>query len=389
VSRAAFCLFLLLGGGPGQADSLPGEPGPRRAVVDFEARGLYVNGRLAGSPRLLELVERLEQAGGNTIVFDVKDCPGDLSYVSRVPLARQIGAIDQAPLEEPAKLIDFLHQRHLHVVARLACFCDSRLARERPDLVPLARGQRQLWSEQGAPDWVDPSLPEVQDYLLALAEEVAQMGVDEIQLDYVRFPTEGPAEQAVFAFDEQRVPKHQVITGFVCRMRQALRAKGVLLSADIFGVAAWEREADVHKTGQRLGDLLNCLEVVSPMLYPSHFEDGFDRVDRPVDYPHYFVSQGCARVQELARAHGVVVRPWIQAFDYRVEGFDDAYVTEQLHGARDGGARGWLLWNSAGRYEVGLAAMENFLGGAAAPSRQPRLPQRLAAPAFEEAGASP
>jgi hypothetical protein len=352
------------------------QPVPRER--DFAARGIYITAPVAGSAKIIELADRLVAAGGNTVVFDVKDRYGNLSYASSVPLAMEIGAGDRATIAQPAKLIDALHRRQIHVVARLTCFYDMRLARERTDLVPLSRERQTLWAERDKSHWVDPSLPQVQDYLLALVREIAGMGVDEIQLDYVRFPTEGNLSDAVFAFDPEVLPKHRVISDFVASVKRELESTGVLLSADIFGVSAWGREADRRSIGQYLPDLLPHLDAVSPMLYPSHFEDGFERIDHPVDYPYYLLLQGCQRLQKLARAHQVPVRPWIQAFDYRVNRFDPLYVSEQLHGAEDGGARGWLLWNPASRYEVGLEAIENFVGGTSAEvPAQARFPKPL------------
>jgi len=350
---------------PGQELLVPlGETQPLNLPVarpsDFAAKGIYVNAQVAGSKKVLELADQLVAAGGNTIVFDVKDRLGNLSYASRVPTALAIGASEQAAVQQPAKLIDFLHRRQIHAVARLTCFHDVRLARERPDLVPFSRKNRALWGERDAPNWVDPSLPEVQDYLLALIEEVAAMGVDEIQLDYIRFPTEGDAEDAVFAFSPRLTSRHEVISAFLERVREVLEPTGVLLSADIFGVLAWGRKEDVVSTGQHLAGMLPYLDVVSPMLYPSHFFGTFDEIANPVDYPYYFVYQGCRQLQDLAATHGVIVRPWVQAFPYRVTRFDEDYVTEQLHGAENGGAQGWLLWNPASRYDVGLAAIHRF-----------------------------
>jgi len=346
--------------------------------ADFAARGIYITAALAGSSRMRVLADALVEAGGNTVVFDVKDRYGNLGYASSVPLALEIGAGLKAPIAQPAKLLDALHRRNIHVVARLTCFYDDRLARERPDFVPLSREGKTLWSERSTSHWVDPSLPQVQEYLLALVREVASLGVDEIQLDYVRFPTEGNLADAVFAFDPEVVPKDRIITQFVADVERVLEPTGVLLSADIFGVAAWGREADRRTIGQHLPDLLPHLDVVSPMLYPSHFEDGFERIDRPVDYPYYFLLQGCQRLQKMAEVNDVQVRPWIQAFDYRVTRFDSLYLTEQMHGAEDGGARGWLLWNPASVYEVGFAAIKNFTDGTALAVPVPqRFPKSL------------
>ncbi len=175
-------------------------------------------------------------------------------------------------------------------------------------------------------NWVDPALPEVQDYLLALVGKVAQMGVDEIQLDYIRFPTQGDMGEAVFAFNPAFVTRDQVISRFVGRVRQALEGTGVLLSADIFGVIPWGRLADQQSTGQNLATLLPLLDVVSPMLYPSHFYGPFGKMERLVDYPYYLVYEGCRKITAMAAA-----RPWLQAFSYGVEGFEAGYVCDRAN----------------------------------------------------------
>jgi len=353
--------------------------GAEEAVMP-EVRGIYINAHQAGGARAMVLADSLVAAGGNAIVFDVKDRLGRLSYVSQVPLAQQIGASDHATIKHPAALVRSWHERGIYVVARLTCFYDVQLVEARPDLVPLSRKGDGLWSERGVPSWVDPALPEVQQYLLDLVLEVAELGVDEIQLDYVRFPTEGDLNDAVFSFDPEKLPKDKVITEFVRRVHETLAPTGVRLSADIFGVIAWGRQADIKNIGQNAVDLLAWLDVVSPMLYPSHFEDGFDRIPSPVDYPYYFLLQGCRRLRELAQQHGVEVRPWVQAFDYRVRDFDVEYITEQLHGAEDGGAHGWLLWNPASRYSIGLEAIARFVDGTTTvPEAHERLPAPLGA----------
>ncbi len=328
------------------------------------ATGVYMTASTAGSSKGLSLADQVIQAGGNAIIFDVKDQPGDLSYMSKVALARTIATGSLAAIDRPAVLVDKLHQRGLHVVARLACFYDVRLATHRPDLVPRSK-EGGLWSERGVPNWVDPSLPEVQQYLLDLAAEAAELGVDEIQLDYVRFPTGGNPSDALFSFDPTQVAKHEIITEFVRRVRLVVAKRDVLLSADIFGVAAWGREADVLSTGQLPEDLLPHLDVVSPMLYPSHFSSGFHRIEDPTAYPYFFVYEGCRRLKLMAEENGVAVRPWIQAFPHGVTQFSRLFVTEQMLGAQEGGAAGWMLWIQSNRYDVGLDAMERFANGTA------------------------
>jgi hypothetical protein len=356
-----------------------GQTGAQESIPPA-AQGIYVSAHTVGSARIGPLVDGLIKAGGNALVFDVKDRLGRLSYQSEVALAEQIDASARAQINNPQQLVGSWRQRGLYIVARLTCFHDALLAQKRPDLVPLSRKGNGLWSEKGTVNWVDPALPEVQQYLIDLALEVAALGVDEIQLDYVRFPTGGDLSDAVFSFDPAALPKDAVITDFVRRVHEALAPMGTRLSADVFGVAAWGSQVDVSRIGQNLPDLFAHLDVVSPMLYPSHFESGFDRIPSPVDYPYYFLYQGCRRLRTLAEEHGVEVRPWVQSFDYRVKDFDASYISEQLYGAEAGGARGWLLWNSASRYDIGLQAIAQFLDGTSPVlDRSVRFPSPLGA----------
>ena len=376
--RGLAAMLLLVGvDGSARAQHVPGEP----------CRGIYASARVAGGAGILALADSLVAVGGNTIVFDIKDQPGRLSYPSRVPLAMEIGASRGASIADPAGFVTQLETRGIYTVARISCFYDLQLASARPDLVPHTRGAMQLWREKGRLAWLDPSLPEVQEYILDLVREAAAFGVDEIQLDYVRFPTAERVDEAVFAFDERESSKREIITGFVKRVRQILSGTEVRLSADLFGVVAWRREADANRTGQDLAALLPHLDVVSPMLYPSHFYPGFDDVVNPVEHPYYFVNQGCERLRELAAVFGVEIRPWLQAFRYRVPNFDRTYLTEQIAGAEDGGAKGWMLWQTSTDYSLALEAIGHYRRGQhppdAAAGRAPTRVSEVAFPAVE------
>ncbi len=341
----------------------------RRIVDPRPARGIYATATVAGSLHMMALADSLAGAGGNTMVFDIKDREGDLSYVSAVPLAQQMQIDSLARIRRPVALVNQLHRRGLHVVGRLSCFYDERLAAARPDLTPrLADGQP--W----AGGWLDPSNLEVQDYLLGVVDEMVAFGIDEVQLDYVRFPTETRADSAIFGYADT-LARHEVITAFVRRVRDQLAGSGVLLAVDVFGVAAWGHSADLDRIGQHLPDLMPLLDVACPMLYPSHFYGNFLGMTNPVDYPYFLVFEGVRRLMPLAREHAVAVRPWVQSFAYRIPGFDQAYVVEQIQGAIDAGADGWLLWHPASRYDIGLAAIRQVTEGVVEvrPDRMPPL----------------
>ena len=327
---------------------------------DFEAKGIYVNRYSMACQKMNRLLDTLTVLGGNTLILDGKDMSGNLSYPSRVDLAREIGATANPTIKDPAKLFDHLHKKGIHVGMRLVLFYDPLLAAKRPHLAVRSITTGAPWKENGKLAWVDPSNPAVQRYNLDIARELAEMGVDEIQFDYIRFPTMGDTRDAGYSFNEEKIPKHQVITAFLARARNELAPWKVLLSIDVFGVMGWDRPEDVRMTGQKIGDLAEYCDVISPMIYPSHFYGSFQSISNPGDHPFFFVSETCQRFSLLLQDREVTLRPWIQAFPLGTTTFGEEYIVEELRALNQSGAKGWLFWSAGNAYEVALKGLAQW-----------------------------
>ena len=243
---------------------------PIPVAKDFEIRGIYLTGYMAGSERGINLIRRWREGGGNAVIFDIKDMDGIVNVPFHNPLApkAQYPAIRSLP-----KFAHFVHSLGLHAVARIALFRDANIAQNHPQLAPHSRKTGKPWQENGKQVWTDPSRREVQDYDIALARTVAEAGVDEIQFDYVRFPAEGDQKDAVFAFQSEHPAwkRSDVINDFLRRAYAELHPLGVLVSLDVFGVMAWQRSVDLSHTGQDIPGMVRYCDVLSPMIYPSHF----------------------------------------------------------------------------------------------------------------------
>ena len=163
---------------------------------DFEVRAIYLTGVMAGSDHGLRIIRHWREVGGNAVVFDIKDSDGSIS----IPFEHPLVSKHNVYIHDVPKLVHFLHQQNMHAIARIAIFRDERLVVEHPELAVQSRRTHQAWRENGKLVWTDPSNPKVQDYDIALAKHVAQLGVDEIQFDYVRFPAEGDQKDAAFVF---------------------------------------------------------------------------------------------------------------------------------------------------------------------------------------------
>ena len=331
--------------------------------------------------------DRFIAAGGNAVVFDAKDIDGGVAFRSSHALASW-GADRSSPLLPSLQdMMARFDRRGLYVVARLALFLDGELGTRHPALA-LQTPAGEPWPERGCV-WVDPANPAVREYNLALARELAAAGVDEIQFDYVRFPTNGWRGDWTGDLEGTALRRREIIAGFLAEARAVLAPLGVRISADLYGIMAWDRVEDLALTGQHVPTIASLVDVVCPMIYPSHFRPGFEGRERPGDDPAYFIGEGTRRFAELVDG-AAEIRPWLQAFPYRVRDFDAGYIATQVVAARTGGAAGWCLWNPSCRYGVAITALGDleaagpqYAGAASHPSprREPAARARERQPA--------
>ena len=358
----------------------------------FEVRAIYLTGVMAGSEHGERIIRHWREVGGNAVVFDIKDSDGIVNIAFDHPLATgQRHYISDLP-----KLIHFLHSENMHAIARIAIFRDEHLVTTHPELAVKSRRTGEPWRENGKLVWTDPSNPKVQDYDIALAKFVAQSGVDEVQFDYVRFPAEGDQKDAAFTYqaslchpersegpmhspaslqtvasadlaknasckDSTAAPAKQmqrsdVIANFLDRAYAQIHPTGVLLSLNVFGVMAWQRPVDLAHTGQDIVAMAKHCDVLSPMIYPSHFF-GMDGIAHPGDAPEHFIGESMDRFKLITKDSNVVIRPWLQAFAWRTKTYSPQYVEVQIEVAKQKGGIGFLFWNANNDYSKPYTAM--------------------------------
>ena len=322
---------------------------------DFEVRAVYLTGTMAGSAKGLEIVRHWRASGGNAVVFDIKDSDGSVSVPINHPLAPKQNSV---PLRNLAKFTHFVHQNDMKAIARIAIFRDELLVKDHPEMAIRSRRSGKAWLENGKLVWTDPSRQEIWDYNIALAKYAAQNGADEIQFDYVRFPAEGDQQDAHFVYQDEHKDwqRSDVIVAFLDKAHTALKQQGVLFSLDVFGVMAWQRPVDLSHTGQDIARMAKVCDVMSPMIYPSHFY-GMDGYTLPGDAPEHFISESMKRFQKTTAGSGVVIRPWLQAFGWRTKTYSPEYIRVQVEVAKQQGGNGFLFWNARNDYSKPYVAM--------------------------------
>ncbi|HEY2116186.1 MAG TPA: putative glycoside hydrolase [Candidatus Angelobacter sp.] len=325
---------------------------------ETEVRAIYMTGGTAGSAHGIDLVRRWKQAGGNAVVFDIKDSDGSININFDHPLAKKV---KNHPITNLPKYVRFLHSLDMHVIARQALFRDDNIAQNHSELAVQSRSLHQPWRENGKLVWSDSSNKQVQDYNIALAKYVAGSGVDEIQFDYVRFPAEGNQADAQFAFQKDpKIHRDDVIASFLDRAYTELHPMGVLVSLDVFGIMAWQRQVDLSHTGQDITKMAKHCDVISPMIYPSHFF-GMDGYKAPGDAPEHFISVSMDRFEKVTAGTGVVLRPWLQAFRWRTKTYSPEYILKQVSSSHAHYGDGFLFWNAANDYSKPFAAMPTMM----------------------------
>lgn len=321
-------------------------------------KGIYVSyAALTEAGYRQHVQELLESTELNAVVLDFKSDHGLLSFPSQVPVARAIGAAQAPAISDPAAFLAWFQQRNIYTIARIVTFKDNLLAQARPDLAIIDAATGRVWRDHEGMGWVDPTRQTIWEYNTALALEAARLGFDEVQFDYIRYPTDGSVMNARYALPNTQENRIAAVTGLLKLARQATLPLGVRISVDTFGYASW-MSTDLG-IGQQIEALAPHVDVLAPMLYPSTFDAGLPgqsaQYKNAIVYPYEIVHQSTLRTLERAQAvnPAIEVRPWLQDFkDYAFDGrrYTPGEMRQQMDGAREAGARGWLLWDPAVRY---------------------------------------
>lgn len=338
-----------------------------RMVDRTKVKGIYVTGPKAGSAGMEELIELVDETELNAMVIDVKNDEGNVTFrLTNEEITQNIPVLDQISemqagvryIRDIQALMQELKDHNIYTIARIVCFKDPILAAARPELA-LTKPDGKPVTDANGLAWVNPYRQEVWEYLTELAEMAADLGFDEIQYDYVRFPVGSDANVADYGVDMDAYPKRQAIQDFLAYAGDRLHEKGCVVTADVFGTIIGS-ETDVQTVGQDYMALGQTVDAISPMVYPSHYANGVFGLKVPDANPYETVlaaMQGSVEeLQEIPEAERAVVRPWLQAFTATwVPGhisYNGTQIREQIQAVYDAGYEEWILWNATNRYSA-------------------------------------
>jgi hypothetical protein len=370
-------------------------PPPRQLENPPEiVKGVYLTSWSAGLKQRIDYVEKLARTVGvNTVVIDIKDYSGNLAYRAAVPEVQKYGAV-HVKIRDIDGLIRRLHAARIYVIARITVFQDPVLAAARPELAVhrkslLAGGAKPsrgtLWLDHKGLAWIDPAAKPAWEYTAAIGRDALSHGFDELNFDYVRFPSDGNMRDMHFPISGDHVSKPAVLREFFAYLRRSF--EGARISADLFGLATVN--SDDLGIGQVIEDAYLNFDYVCPMVYPSHYAPGFRGFKRPAEHPYevvrYSMDRAVARLRSLTarpahtdgQAHVPAgafkpaapaakpvrvakLRPWLQDFDLGGN-YDAAQVRAQIRATEEAlGAdyAGYLLWSPSNVYTAGAFTEE-------------------------------
>jgi len=316
------------------------------AAMPEKVNAIYLPPHCFTARKVTEIAHYAELTDLNAVVLHVKDPYGNIRWNSKNQLAQKMGAVASAGRVE--RTLQRLKKMGLWCIAKLDVFADHRLVYHNPDLGILDIRTGWPWNEKNGLYWADPYDNRVWEYNIALSQELVDLGFDEIQFDYIRFPSDGDLTVTNYPDKTDDVSRVECIGNFLATAYQKLKPTGTTLSVDVFGFVAWRTED--FGVGQSIEAMAPHVDVFCPMLYPSHFPKGFLGYEDSSEKPLEIMELSTKRMQKRTTKR---IRPWIQGFWYTPD-----EINAQIDGLDRAQVRSWSVWNPSGNYSKTYDAIE-------------------------------
>ena len=340
-----------------------------------KVRAVYITSWVAGTPSMREpIIELVNETELNSVVIDIKDDTGRVSFATDDPTITEVGSVDNRIKDLRAWLKE-LHTQDIYVIGRIASFQDPYITGVWKDHAVKTKQNGPIWKNRKGTTWIDPGSKKAWEYLAAIGKASYDAGFDEIQYDYIRFPSDGDTRNTYYPVSNGRT-KQVVIEEFFRFIHDEFADHPATLSADLFGMTT--TNTDDLQIGQVLERALPYFDYISPMVYPSHYPPGFHGMSKPAEHPYrvikYAMDRAVARtvatstpVQHISgeRLNPAAtstppiyskevydkdkIRPWLQDFSLQTE-YDASMVRDQIRATYDAGLDSWMLWDARNTY---------------------------------------
>lgn len=326
-------------------------------------KALYLTSWAAGTPSLRDhVIGLVDKTEANAVVIDIKDYSGRLAFKVDNKKLMESGVVEER-IPNIKEFIAELHAKDIYVIGRISTFQDSFLVEHRPDLAVKRASDGKVWKDRKGVAWLDQGSKEVWDYVATIARESHAVGFDELNFDYIRFPSDGDMDNIAYSFyDKNKKTKPEQLKEFYAYITEELDDLNIPLSADLFGMTTTAAGSDLG-IGQVLEDALVYFDYVGPMVYPSHYPSSWNGLKKPAENPYevikWAMEGAIIKADAVASSTGSSqmamrskLRPWLQDFDLGATYTADM-VRAQIKATYDVGLDSWMLWDPANKYTPG------------------------------------
>ncbi len=318
-------------------------------LESFHVKALYLSfwGANINSKTIKRILHIIDNTDINTVVVDVKNEYGSTSYKTSFKQANSYGAWHKRTIKNIEKFMELMKSKNIYTIARVVVFKDELQASNNPQYA-IKKKNGEIWRNHDNMAWVDPFDTRAHKYTIAIAEDAARVGFDEINFDYIRFPAK---KGLVFSQENTQENRIKAIGEFLEYAKKKLRKYGVFISVDTYGNICWSK--DDNNIGQTIVSLAKHADYLAPMLYPSGFAKGSFYFQYPSEHPYEVIFRSIKNTKD--RIQTIRIRPWLQYFkDYahKKRYYKKFEVNEQIRAAQDVNTSGWMLWSPSSKYHI-------------------------------------
>ena len=341
---------------------------PRLSPAPSVVKAVYLTSYSAGNPQKIEeIIKLIDETELNGVVIDIKDYTGKVAFETQSDLIKSLNA-EEIKIKDFDSLVKKFHEHNIYVIVRVAVFQDLNLVKQKPEVAVKNKFTGGIWRDRKGISWVDPASKFVWDYNIEVSKEAIKLGVDEINFDYIRFPSDGDMKALAYpVFDENQLSKSQQLEQFFKYLNENLKPTEVKLSVDLFGLSTVNN--DDLGIGQKIESAYLYFDYICPMVYPSHYANGFIGYQNPAQYPYEVIDYSLQKalikrenlIKEMASttpdftsSSVGVLRPWLQAFDLGAD-YTPQMIKKEIQAVYDNGLYyGWYLWDPKNIYNPAI-----------------------------------
>lgn len=313
-------------------------------------KAIYMSSWVAGSNDFRNsLIKMIDETELNAVVIDIKDSTGRIGFKINDVEIEKYGSVENR-IKNIRSIIETLHAKNIYVIGRISVFQDPYMTKVKPEWAIKRLSDGEVWKDRKGLSFLDPTKKEVHDYTLKIALESYKLGFDEINLDYIRYPSDGNMKDINYNIKDGKTRADNIEDFFKYFSTELKKEIDIPLSADLFGLTT--EAVDDMGIGQIWEKALPYFDYLSPMVYPSHYPSGYSGFTNPAKEPYKVIDRalkGAIAKTKVAGEDILKIRPWLQDFDMGAT-YTKELVRDQIKATYDNGLTSWMLWDPANRY---------------------------------------